>query len=120
LHYNLSIFAPMKAIVFFMAIYILVLSAVPCNDMHNKCNSKNVKSVLTQNHNHQQDKDDSCTPFCTCSCCSASVVALNFTPFRIKKPAVFSITQKIIIRNFSFVSNYFGTIWQPPKITVTA
>ena len=101
----------MKAIVFFMAIYILVLSAVPCNDMHNKCNSKNVKSVLTQNHNHQQDKDDSC---------SASVVALNFTPFRIKKPAVFSITQKIIIRNFSFVSNYFGTIWQPPKITVTA
>ena len=109
----------MKAIAFFMAFYILVLSAVPCNDMHNKCNSKNAKTELTQNHDHQQDKDDNCTPFCTCACCSASVVALDFAPFRIKKPAEFSITKKITIRNFSFVSNYFGNIWQPPKITTS-
>ena len=109
----------MKAIAFFMAFYILVLGAVPCSDMHNKCNTENSKTELTQNHNHQNDTNDNCTPFCTCACCSASVVALDFAPFHIKKPAEFSISQKITIRNFSFVSNYFGNIWQPPKITTT-
>ena len=113
-----TIFAPMKIFAFFMAIYILVLGAVPCSDMHNKCNTENSKTELTQNHNHQNDTNDNCTPFCTCACCSASVVALDFAPFHIKKPAEFSISQKITIRNFSFVSNYFGNIWKPPKISV--
>ena len=106
----------MKVFALFMAIYILVLSAVPCSDVHNDFNDKNTKTELTQTHDHQQDKDDNCTPFCTCTCCSASVIAVDFTPFQIKKPAEFSITKKITIRNFSFISNFFGSIWQPPKI----
>lgn len=109
----------MKVFAFFMAIYILVLSAVPCSDVHNECNDKNSKTGLTQNHDHQQDKDDNCSPFCICTCCSASVVFLDFALFQIKIPNEFSITEKLTIRNFSFVSNYFGNIWQPPKITTT-
>ena len=116
LHLLCIIFAPMKVLTFILAIYILVLSAMPCGDMHNVCNASNAKTELSQNHDHQQDKDDYCSPFCTCSCCSASIVALDFKPFQLKKPAEFSITQKLTIRNFSFVSNFYGNIWQPPKI----
>ena len=46
-----------------MAIYILVLSAVPCSDVHNDCNDNSNKIELTQNHDHHQDQDDNCTPF---------------------------------------------------------
>ncbi len=114
-HFNI-IFAPVKVLTFILAFYILVLSAMPCGDMHNDCNGSNAKTELSQNHDHQKDKDDYCSPFCTCSCCSASIVALDFKPFQLKKPAEFSITQKLTIRNFSFVSNFYGNIWQPPKI----
>lgn len=77
---------------------------------------KKSKTELTQNHDHQQDKDDNCTPFCTCTCCSASVIAVEFIPFQVIKPQEFNISEKVSIRNFSFVSNFFGNIWQPPKI----
>lgn len=108
----------MKVFALFMAFYILVLSAVPCNDVHNDCNDSNTKTELTQNHDHHQDQDDNCTPFCTCTCCSASVIALDFVPFQIKNPTVFRISEKVSLRNFSFISNFFGSIWQPPKISV--
>ncbi|WP_346770863.1 DUF6660 family protein [Flavobacterium filum] len=107
----------MKLFAFFMAIYILVLSAVPCSDVHNDCNDKKTKTELTQNHDHQQDQDDNCTPFCTCTCCSASVIAVDFVPFQIKNPTVFHISEKVSLRNFTFISNFFGSIWQPPKIS---
>ena len=82
----------MKIFAFFMAIYILVLSAVPCSDVHIDCNDNSNKIELTQNHDH------------------------HFAPFQIKNPTVFHISEKVTIRNFSFISNFFGSIWQPPKI----
>ena len=106
----------MKFFAYIMAFYILVLSVVPCSDVHNDCKDKKSKTELTQNHDHKQDKDDHCSPFCTCTCCATSVVAIDFTLFQIKKPTDFTISQKVAIRNFSFLSNFFGNIWQPPKI----
>ena len=103
----------MKFFAYFMALYILVLSVVPCSDVHNNCNDKKATTELTQNHDHQQDQDDNCSPFCTCACCSANVIALDF------KPTQFSFSQKVAIRNFSFISNFYGNIWQPPKILTT-
>ena len=106
----------MKFFTLIFSIYILALSVMPCSDVHNVCNTKKSKTELTQTHNHQQDQDDNCSPFCTCACCSTSVVSLDFVPFQIKKTTEFSITQKHTIRNFSFVTNFFGNIWQPPKL----
>jgi hypothetical protein len=107
----------MKMFTFFMAFYILVLSAIPCSDMHNECRDTNTKTELTQNHDHQQDQDDNCSPFCICSCCNANATVFNLSPFQIKAPTFFPASQKVTLRNFSFVSNYFGNIWQPPKIS---
>lgn len=99
-----------------MAIYILVLSAVPCSDAHNDCNDSKVKTELTKDHDHQEDHDDNCSPFCTCACCSVSAITMDFSPYQVKTNFVFASVQKVSIRNSSFVSNFFGNIWQPPKI----
>lgn len=107
----------MKIFMFLMAVYILVLTAVPCNNINNKCNNKNSKTELTLNIDHPQDKDDCCTPFWTCDCCITSLLAIDFPVFSFKKPLVFDISQKIIIRNFFFISDYFGSIWQPPQLS---
>ncbi len=92
----------------------LALSVVPCSDVHNDCN--NSKTELIQSHDHKQDQNDNCSPFCTCACCSASVVASYLVPTQYNAPMEFSIAQKISICNFSFISNFFGNIWQPPKV----
>ena len=109
----------MKIFAYFMALYILVLSVVPCSDVHNNCNDKKATTELTQNHDHQQDQDDNCSPFCICNCCQTAMT-LNFTntTFKIKNLFV-EIDVKIANRNFSFISNFYGNIWQPPKILTT-
>lgn len=99
-----------------MAIYILVLSAVPCSDAHNDCNDSKAKTELAQDHEHQQDHDDTCSPFCTCACCGVSIINMNFTPLQVKTNIVFALVQKVTICNSSLISNFFGSIWQPPKI----
>ncbi|MFM1756942.1 MAG: hypothetical protein RL621_1929 [Bacteroidota bacterium] len=109
-------FELMKVFIFLMAINILVLSLVPCGDIHSDCSDITAKTELSQIHDHQQDTGDNCSIFCTCSCCSASIVTLDFKQVQLKKPTEFSITQKLSIRNFSLVSNFYGNIWQPPKI----
>lgn len=86
---------------------------MPCNDAYNNCKNE---TVLTEDYNHKSDHNDICSPLCSCTCCSISVNP-KLTSFKIDltKPIVSS---KITfpIQDFSFVSNYYGNIWQPPKI----
>lgn len=106
----------MKVFTIIFSIYILALSIMPCSDAFNDCNRITTVRESTLAHNHQSDHNDFCSPFCTCSCCSISVYPnANFVSFSIAKPAVGS---KVAypIRDFSFVSNFYGNIWQPPKI----
>ena len=106
----------MRLFAYIFSIYILALSVVPCSDASNDCKSNTTVSERIEAHNHNSDHNDFCSPFCTCTCCSTTA-SLKFTPykFRIPKPIA---TSKITypVRDFSFVSNYCGKIWQPPKI----
>jgi hypothetical protein len=103
----------MRLFLHIFSIYILALSVMPCSDAYNNCKSE---TVFTEAHNHKSDRNDNCSPFCTCTCCSTTANP-KFTPlkFDIAKPIA---TSKITYHNrdFSFVSNYCGNIWQPPKI----
>ncbi|WP_367916120.1 DUF6660 family protein [Leadbetterella sp. DM7] len=106
----------MRLFAYIFSIYILALSVVPCSDAYNDCQNDTAYKEYSQAHNHHTDHNDNCSPFCTCTCCSTSV-NLKFTShkFQITKLVVSSqITYPV--RDFSFVSNYYGNIWQPPKI----
>lgn len=108
----------MRWIITILTFYMLALSVVPCYDAGNECNDNRRETISAQSHDHKQDKDDVCTPFCTCNCCHSSIVSFNFKPFEFNqvKPAV--MVQKITVRDFYLFSNYYGTIWQPPKSVI--
>ncbi len=108
----------MKFLTYLFSLYILALSIMPCSDLQNECSELNTKSSHNQKHDHQTDHEDSCSPFCTCSCCGM-VIAFNFenTSFRIKALRLFPQNRKeVIIKNSIFYSNFYGSIWQPPKV----
>lgn len=100
-----------------LLIYILGLLAVPCSDVYNSCVASNsVQKELT--HNHSDDNDDHCTPFCQCSCCSVSVVKFNFKMPEFNLPQHIISVKNAVIKDCQVISSYSGSIWQPPKFFV--
>ncbi|MGL4631961.1 MAG: DUF6660 family protein [Leadbetterella sp.] len=106
----------MKISTFILVFYLLALSLVPCSDVHNECSDKRETTKLADQHNHENDSDDMCSPFCICNCCGISMLVLEVTPLFNIRNITFKISQKIPIHSFSFVSSFFGSFWQPPKI----
>lgn len=106
----------MKFFTLIFSIYLLAISMLPCGDANNECNTTAPQTETTQNHSHKTDHNDVCSPFCICSCCS-TVANFSIPESRvIEEKTVFAEIQKFPIRDFNFVSNYYGNIWQPPKI----
>lgn len=108
----------MRLIITIWTFYLMALSSLSCSDGRNKCDKSIAKIEIVQSHDHNADTDDSCSPFCYCSCCSISLNSFVFKSFEIKSPKFNFVGKKIIIRDYSLVSNYYGNIWQPPKLTI--
>lgn len=107
----------MKWILTIWTFYLMVLTSLPCSDASNQCEDT-PKIETAQSHDHNQDSDDACSPLCYCSCCSVTIATYHFQAFEIRKPKVAVITKKIIFRDYTLTSNYYGSIWHPPKFTV--
>lgn len=109
----------MKIFSVIFTIYILTLSCLPCGDTED-CKVLDIgKETFSQtdHHNHQQDTE-SCSPFCICACCGLNI-AFNFqgsVSMTEHTTSFFPLTERVIVENDSFASNYYGSIWQPPKI----
>ena len=104
----------MKIFAFIMAFTILALSVMPCMDGSFANNGKVNTEVSKTDNQKEHGNTDDCSPFCTCSCCSASVIhqTLSFNYFY--KP-VFQ-EKKYSAYKPSFYSDISFSIWQPPKI----
>lgn len=106
----------MKFFAYIFSIYILALSVMPCSDASNDCRSKTEVAERADAHSHKSDHNDTCSPFCTCTCCGTTASTnLGVYKLCIKKTPVSS---KITFprRDFVLVSNFYGNIWQPPEI----
>lgn len=109
-------FALVKLIRFIFALYMLFLAVYPCSDDQTCVDEQKVGIVLVANegHNHATNEQDSCTPFCICSCCAAHI-QLN---------QIADITSTHLIHNTQLntlyrekpVLNNGSSIWQPPRI----
>ena len=98
----------MKWIPFILCIYILALSIIPCTDgTTDACKEK------IEHHDHSEDEDDGCTPFCVCSCCGSLFTFSDIVSY-------FSFNSKISEKIDSYSSHYFSSyleeIWHPPTI----
>lgn len=100
-----------KALYIFFAFYFLSLSVMPCNDEQDCKDSQHVEQVAqAQDHDHA---NETCTPFCVCSCCATHILFSNFsTEFSViaETAAVYSEASN------ADISSAVITIWQPPKL----
>ena len=98
------------------ALYITALAVVPCSDLDNH-HEEEINLAENPEHNHDNDADDTCTPFCCCTCCGIqmTIVEYRLIPVKIESGQEFS-SEKVKTHITSFSSRYFGEIWQPPQI----
>ena len=97
------------------SMYIMALTIMPCTDSVT-CKNDSPASTSSNQHDHREDEADSCSPFCVCACCG--VAGLLFPSpklFFIKSKKANTPTQASTY-NSEFISTYYYTFWQPPKI----
>lgn len=89
---------------------------MPCAD---NCNDETEQPQTTisanNNHAHNDNKKETCSPFCICSCCGVRVSL----PIQILFPTAAldtKTTKQFSNYTFSFQSVQFN-IWQPPKLS---
>jgi len=105
-----------KILFFILALYLLALPVVPCND-GSECDSESsdlATLAAFPGHDEQDEEEtESCTPFCYCACCSYS--ALLHIP----------ISHAHLIMMINSPAGQFQngldlfearTIWQPPRM----
>ena len=108
------IFATMKFLFSLLGFLMLYVSCLPCSDATGydaKAEVKISSSSTNQEHKHP---NESCTPFCTCSCCAASVFYSPVSKMQGKK-IIFQL-EKYSPQNITFNSEDHYSIWQPPKL----
>lgn len=98
----------MKNISLILAFIILGLSFYPCSDgMY--CDEQHE----TTSHNHSEDENDACSPFCICVCCGSIFVKSkikNIKPISGHSTFVFDFYY-----SFQYSFSYHPFIWIPPS-----
>lgn len=104
-------------------IYMLILSLSPCGDGGSGI-VELTKHYFGIEHNHISDHeqhskgcgDDTCTPFCVCSCCSMSIDLPTKIPYFVKHPSTKLVKFTSLETDFT-MSSYILSIWHPPKFS---
>jgi hypothetical protein len=101
----------------------LALTLVPCGD-----GGGGIIEIANQlfevEHQHASDHgqhsndcgDDTCTPFCICSCCSSALDTPAKLPLLVETITPVPRTKPSFIPNF-ILSNHNPFVWQPPKFS---
>lgn len=101
----------------------LALSFIPCGDGGGGI-VELANHFLEIEHQHISDHDqhsngcgdDTCSPFCVCSCCSISINIATNT--ELKDNYIILISRNVLSYNSDFYpSNFSSSIWQPPKFS---
>ncbi|SDK17063.1 DUF6660 family protein [Flavobacterium noncentrifugens] len=105
----------MKWIAILLSLYISLLACKPCADGETISGNSQSIALKKATHSHE-NQEDSCSPFCICSCCGVQI-------FHFAQPVVYHfatvlpvIKTQIPFYKTSFISGYFGSVWQPPQI----
>jgi len=114
---HLFLYLPlMKFFFFILSCFMLYMSCLPCNDSKIESDEKsNVKISAIVNHPQDNHDTESCSPFCSCSCCHASVFYQALPFYNIAKQ-LFQ-TKEYPLYTSSFYSKISFSIWQPPKLS---
>lgn len=84
---------------------------MPCTDGFDGVSHETTES--TADHSNHED---SCTPFCICSCCGMLILNFSQTITFIPNVSNTQIASAISTYESHLNSYYVGTIWQPPQL----
>ncbi|HET9745024.1 MAG TPA: DUF6660 family protein [Chitinophagaceae bacterium] len=101
----------MKVVSFILAVYLILLFAIPCCSFDN-CPEE--KIVQTENHEMEDDDCGNCSPFFSCAGCSGVTHSYSNTYFEmIPQDPINQYTGFIL----SSTPDVHYDFWQPPKLT---
>ena len=113
----------MKKTAHILAIYLLLLSLIPCGDggggMAELVNHLfNIEHQAHSNHDQHSGScsDDFCSPFCVCNCCSIALDYPMDTVLSIKEYTPRPAEQPSFIPH-EITIVYPTNIWQPPRFS---
>ncbi|SPE76491.1 hypothetical protein FLACOL_00472 [Flavobacterium columnare] len=84
---------------------------------HDIAIAKSAQSDLQNKKHSHSDDDDLCSPFCVCNCCGIqvlvyqSIISYDFEVF-----SAINTENKESLYKSIFYTNFYNSIWQPPKI----
>lgn len=85
---------------------------MPCADLHTEVDGMAISIDTT--HEHQEEHQDLCPPFCSCNCCSSSEV--NSLPDDFSEKGLNTLLTTVHYQSEYYVNHDSG-IWQPPKFS---
>jgi len=94
----------------------LVLPALPCEDDAETANACKAKTEIVKQTGPQegQEHNDSCSPFCHCTCCACFSINHFFAGSTF---LIFPDTKAYISYLPENINEVSYSIWQPPKIS---
>lgn len=104
----------MKYLAILLSLYMIILSLMPCQDKEDYA-SANAKtsSIQKQSKGGEHTEQETCPPFCTCSCCSVSRDFIQAKTYEI-------IAHKIQTQYSEYkmpeIADQSIEIYQPPQI----
>jgi len=106
---------PMKIFASILASIVLFLSFIPCADHEFGQRNGKAKAELVKNNKGGNEKcNDSCSPFCHCSCCASFSYdhPVIETVSMIRQPDAHNPS-----RNIAIIMEVSLPIWQPPQLS---
>ena len=104
----------MKYIALLLANLILCFALMPCSDGHS-CDAETQEFSMSYAHDHSQDEEDHCSPFCACDCCSMNInLELTPNPEKIVQPP---FGDYLFFYSSLYSFSFMDGIWKPPSHT---
>lgn len=108
----------LRWLTYILSLYIFVLATLPCTDQLVVQTSTDLTHLKSDSHDHDHEEGDTCTPLCGCSCCGAHITEVAYFWYESpEQPFVYRIKDQFF-KNKPLVSDYKGSVWQPPKFQV--
>lgn len=86
------------------------MTIAPCSDAKT-CGLEETFSI--NEHDHSEDKEDDCTPFCTCQCCGMS---LKFEEvIHLESIKIVSNYRYSFSFSFLYSHDHSSSLWHPPS-----
>ncbi|MDM1071676.1 hypothetical protein HX001_04115 [Empedobacter brevis] len=108
----------MKILTYLIAVYIIILSVIPCKDIESVSNV-GMQQIEASHTKENSSHKDFCSPLCSCNCCQITISSIVF-PQIITTPKLIEVfsSEKIQLRKDFFQNKLYADIWQPPKILI--